>query len=134
MQGNHLFPGLPARSGNEVTGMLGARMTERESMAHVRREQETPRAKSGKGKSIIKRGKAEVPSQPQEQAVEGHRPRQPERVPSAASEAKDPQLMARIQQRAYQLYEAGGFEQGRELEHWLEAERQSAGSSERSER
>jgi hypothetical protein len=103
-------------------------------MAHVRREQETPRAKSGKGKAIIKRGKAEVAAQPQEQAVEGHRPRQPEGVPSAASEAKDPQLMARIQQRAYQLYEAGGFEQGRELEHWLEAERQIAGSSERSER
>ena len=108
-------------------------MTERESMAHVRREQETPRAKSGKGKAIIKKGKAEVPSQPQEQAVEGHRG-QPERLPSAASESKDPQLMARIQQRAYQLYEAGGCEQGRELEHWLEAERQIAGTSDRSER
>jgi hypothetical protein len=42
--------------------------------------------------------------------------------------------MARIQQRAYQLYEAGGCEQGRELEHWLEAERQIAGTSDRSER
>ena len=109
-------------------------MAERESMAHVRREQDTPRAKSGKGKAIIKRGKAEEASQPQEQAVEGHRHRQPEPGPSAAREATDPQLMARIQQRAYQLYEAGGCEQGRELEHWLEAERQIAGTSERSER
>jgi hypothetical protein len=30
----------------------------------------------------------------------------------------------RIAQRAYTLYEAGGYEQGKEVEHWLEAERQ----------
>ena len=30
----------------------------------------------------------------------------------------------RIAQRAYALYEAGGYEQGKEVEHWLEAERQ----------
>lgn len=29
-----------------------------------------------------------------------------------------------IAQRAYALYEAGGYEQGKEVEHWLEAERQ----------
>ena len=30
----------------------------------------------------------------------------------------------RIAQRAYELYQAGGYESGREVEHWLEAERQ----------
>jgi DUF2934 family protein len=30
----------------------------------------------------------------------------------------------RIAQRAYELYQAGGCEPGREVEHWLEAERQ----------
>ena len=30
----------------------------------------------------------------------------------------------RIAQRAYALYEARGYEQGKEVEHWLEAERQ----------
>jgi hypothetical protein len=30
----------------------------------------------------------------------------------------------RIAERAYALYEAAGYEQGREVEHWLEAERQ----------
>ena len=107
-------------------------MAERENMVHVRREQDTPRAKSGKGKAIIKRGKAEEASQPQEQAVEGHRHRQPEPGPSAATDATDPELMVRIQQRAYQLYEAGGFEQGRELEHWLKAEREIAALSDQS--
>ena len=29
-----------------------------------------------------------------------------------------------IAQRAYELYAAGGYEPGREVEHWLEAERQ----------
>ena len=30
----------------------------------------------------------------------------------------------RIAERAYELYQAGGYEPGREVEHWLEAERQ----------
>ncbi|HET6674563.1 MAG TPA: DUF2934 domain-containing protein [Nitrospiraceae bacterium] len=30
----------------------------------------------------------------------------------------------RIAQRAYALYEAGGYEEGRALEHWLKAERE----------
>jgi hypothetical protein len=30
----------------------------------------------------------------------------------------------RIAQRAYELYQAGGYEGGKEVEHWLEAERQ----------
>jgi len=107
-------------------------MTERESMAQARREQDTPRAKGGKGKPITKKGKPEAPSRPQEQAVERHRQKEPEPGPSTATDATDPELMVRIQQRAYQLYEAGGFEQGRELDHWLKAEREIAGLSDQS--
>jgi hypothetical protein len=43
-------------------------------------------------------------------------------------------MMARIQQRAYLLFEAAGFQHGHDLEHWLEAERQIAGTSNRPER
>ncbi|MGD9726115.1 MAG: DUF2934 domain-containing protein [Nitrospiraceae bacterium] len=35
----------------------------------------------------------------------------------------------RIAERAYALYEAAGYEHGRELEHWLEAEREVAGEN-----
>jgi hypothetical protein len=41
--------------------------------------------------------------------------------------------MARIQQRAYHLFEAAGFQHGHDLEHWLEAERQIAARSNRPE-
>ena len=37
------------------------------------------------------------------------------------------QTRERIAQRAYELYQAGGYEQGRELEHWLAAEREVMG-------
>ena len=37
------------------------------------------------------------------------------------SSEQDPHVIARIQQRAYWLCEASGFEEGRALEHWLEA-------------
>jgi hypothetical protein len=42
---------------------------------------------------------------------------------------KGGQTRERIAQRAYALYEAGGYEQGRALEHWLEAEREVAGDN-----
>jgi hypothetical protein len=42
--------------------------------------------------------------------------------------------MAKIRQRAYGLFEAAGREHGHDLEHWLEAERQVTGSSDRCER
>jgi hypothetical protein len=42
---------------------------------------------------------------------------------------KSGQTRERIAQRAYALYEAGGYEQGRALEHWLEAEREVAGDN-----
>jgi Protein of unknown function (DUF2934) len=106
-------------------------MTEHESMTQVREGQGAARGKGGKGKAVIKRSKGEAPSQQQEPQVEG-RSSVPER--SEGREAQDPELISRIQQRAYLLFEAGGFEHGRDLEHWLEAERQITGSWDRSER
>jgi hypothetical protein len=45
----------------------------------------------------------------------------------ARNAEKSGQNRERIAQRAYELYEAGGYEQGRALEHWLEAEREVIG-------
>jgi hypothetical protein len=53
---------------------------------------------------------------------------------SGATATRDPEVLASIQQRAYMLFEAGGYDHGHDLEHWLEAERQIRDSSERSER
>ncbi len=37
-------------------------------------------------------------------------------------------LEDRIRQRAYEIYEASGREQGRDLDHWLQAEAEIAGA------
>ena len=113
---------------------LGARMTEPDGIMQVR--EEAIRGKAGKGKAIIKR-KTEAASAPHQVVpVEGrpsaNRPTMAE--DSRATEMQDPQVMTRIQQRAYRLFEAGGCRHGHDLEHWLEAERQIRGSSDRSER
>jgi Protein of unknown function (DUF2934) len=88
------------------------------------------RGKSGKAKAVFKRNRSEAPS--------GTRSRQaqefagdPSTDQEQASSGQDAQVIARIQQRAYWLYETGGFEHGHDLEHWLEAERQVTGSSRR---
>jgi len=110
-------------------------MTEPESVTHVRGGPEPSRNK-GKTKAVIKRSKSETPSKAQpEQVAESRRPerdREPA-PPSANSEARprDLNVIARIRQRAYGLFEAGGREHGHDLEHWLEAERQITESSER---
>ena len=105
-------------------------MTERESVPQVREGQGAATGKGGKRKAVIKRSKADGPSQQQEPRVEGHRSALPQPIPEKSAERveRDPQLVARIQQRAYVLFEAGGFEHGHDLEHWLEAERQITGS------
>lgn len=90
-------------------------MTEPESMTQTR-------GKSGKGKAVFKRGKSEAPSE----TASRERQESDSRRDETSSE-QDPQIIARIQQRAYWLYEASGFEEGRALEHWLEAERQVTG-------
>jgi DUF2934 family protein len=108
-------------------------MTERESITEVR--EDAARGKGGKGKTIIKRGKSE-PSAPEGAPVENRAApngRQ-EAETSAGVERPDPDTIARIQQRAYALFEERGREHGRDLEHWLEAERQITGSSDRCDR
>ena len=106
---------------------------ERERATEVHAGLETSRSKGGKGKAIIKRSKGDTSSRSQpEQVAKGRLPdREPESVRSRTAESQDPQVIAKIQQRAYRLFEARGFEHGHDLEHWLEAERQITGSSER---
>jgi hypothetical protein len=108
-------------------------MNEREGMTHVREGQEATRSKGGKGKAVIKRSK-QTPAQQQDAQAEGGRStseQQPVSEGSGGKEVQDPHLMARIRQRAYLLFEAGGFQHGHDLEHWLEAERQIAAPSNR---
>lgn len=53
----------------------------------------------------------------------------PGRTPEAKSEPPLPDLHARIRERAYLLFESSGYQHGRALDHWLEAERQVADSN-----
>ena len=108
-------------------------MTERESLTQVR--DDAARGKGGKGKETIKRGKTESSSR-QDGRVESRPPQngRQDAEASARADTRDPQTIARIQARAYALFEETGREHGRDLEHWLEAERQITGSSDRCER
>ena len=84
-----------------------------------------------KGKAIIKRAKTEVPSK-QQAPIESRRSedRQPAKgQPVQVQDASHSEVMVRIQQQAYRLFEAGGSKHGHALEHWLEAERQITASS-----
>jgi DUF2934 family protein len=113
---------------------VGGTMAEQESVSQVRSTQESTRGKGGKGKAIIKRSREASPGRLDESA-ESRRsvePR-PRDAGNQGTAARDPQLTAKIQERAYRLYEAEGFQDGRALDHWLEAERQIAGSSDPSE-
>jgi hypothetical protein len=107
-------------------------MAERESTSQVRATQDSTRAKGGKGKAIIKRSKEASPERPEDSAERRSAEPRPRDVGNQGTAARDPQLTAKIQERAYRLYEAEGFQEGRALEHWLEAERQITGSSDRS--
>jgi hypothetical protein len=107
-------------------------MAERESVSQVRATQESTRGKGGKGKAIIKRSKEASPGRPEDTAESRRSAEQrPRDLGNQDTEARDLQLTAKIQERAYRLYEAEGFQEGRALEHWLEAERQITGSSDR---
>ena len=108
-------------------------MTEPESMTQVR--EEAARGKGGKAKAVIKRSKTETTSRPD--AAVGSRQSQNGRQDadaSTADEARDPQTIAKIQERAYALFERSGREHGHDLEHWLEAERQITGPPDRRDR
>ena len=105
-------------------------MTEPESMTQVR--EEAARGKGGKGKTIIKRSKGETPSR-EDAPVESRQSQDTRQAAeaSAGGDTRDPQTIAKIKERAYGLFEERGREHGHELEHWLEAERQITGSSDR---
>ncbi|HEY7129184.1 MAG TPA: DUF2934 domain-containing protein [Nitrospira sp.] len=108
-------------------------MSEPESVTQLHGRSETSRSKAGKGKAVVKKGKSETPSREEasrEEAQQTRRDLQSEGS-SCQSRSWDPQVTAEIQQRAYWLYEAGGHKDGHALEHWLEAERQITGSSDR---
>ena len=120
-------------------------MTDADRPMQVRAGSEATRSRGGKGKAVTKGSKGEPPSRTQ--AAQKHAEpmesprvstRQPDRQPepqgSHALPSRDPQLMSRIQQRAYVLFQAGGCEHGHDLEHWLEAERQITGSLQHSDR
>jgi len=113
-------------------------MTEPDGVMQVRGEATRGKGgKGGKGRAIIKRGKTEgVSASPQDMPVEGSPSgnRSAMVQDSGATATRDPEVLASIQQRAYMLFEAGGYDHGHDLEHWLEAERQIRDSSERSER
>ena len=100
-------------------------MTEPESITQAR-------GKSGKAKAVFKRSKSEASSETgSREAQEPGRKSSTNPRRDETSSGQDPQIIARIQQRAYWLYEASGYEEGRALEHWLEAERQVTGSPQR---
>jgi hypothetical protein len=86
--------------------------------------------KSGKGKAVIKRRKETPPPDQTAQGAgrEGQDP-QTYREGSCLTPPRDPQVVAKIQERAYVLFRAGGCQHGHDLEHWLEAERQIIGGS-----
>lgn len=107
-------------------------MAERESVSQGRAAQDSTRAKGGKGKAIIKRNKEAPPERLEGSAERRSAEPRPRDVGNQGTAARDPQLTAKIQERAYRLYEAEGFQEGRALEHWLEAERQITGSPDRS--
>src|SRR4029450_4253806 len=107
-------------------------MTEPESVMQERAGSETSRGKGGRGEACTKRSKGETPAG--EQPEEAAKGRQPGPASSRESQSRDPQLIARIRERAYVLYEAGGFKHGHDLEYWLEAEREITGAGDRSER
>lgn len=46
---------------------------------------------------------------------------------TTVSSSKTPELQLRIQNRAYELYEAEGRQDGRDLDHWLQAEAEILG-------
>ena len=106
-------------------------MTEPESMMQVR--EEAARGKGGKGKTIVKRPKTETPSR-QEAPVESRQSQPQEAEVSSGGDTRDLQTIAKIQERAYRLFEERGREHGHELEHWLEAEREITGPSDRCDR
>jgi hypothetical protein len=93
-------------------------MMESENKSDPSRSGGTP-SKSGKRRTTIRR--APAPSTEQAPTVPvAHQP------DSGGSEngGRDPETVSRIRERAYALFQSCGCQDGHDLEHWLEAERQ----------
>lgn len=105
-------------------------MTNQESTTQASESQESSRSKSGKRKAIFKRSKPEGSSEDPPKsagASDGQSLREAsELMPNGE---RDQQMVIKIQERAYWLFQAGGFKHGHDVEHWLEAERHVAASS-----
>jgi Protein of unknown function (DUF2934) len=104
----------------------GTTMTDPDSSNNVSEE-----SSSRKRKTIVKRSKTEASPGSSRKAGGASRnltEAMPERL---VKREQDPQIFVKIQERAYWLFQAAGFKHGHDLEHWLEAERQVTGSSDR---
>jgi hypothetical protein len=84
--------------------------------------------KSGKRRTTIKR--ANVPPEEQDGGAAMPVARHPERVRPGDS-SQNPVTVSEIRERAYTLFTSCGCQQGHDLDHWLEAERQIKESADR---
>ena len=91
---------------------------------------EFPESRSKKRKTIVKRSKPDKSTSDLRESGGASQDQTAEATPEPLpNRERDPHMFIKIQERAYGLFQSGGFKHGHDLEHWLEAERQLAGSS-----
>lgn len=91
---------------------------------------EFPESRSKKRKTIFKRTKPDTSTSDLRESGGASQDQTAEATPEPLPKREqDPHMFIKIQERAYGLFQAGGFKHGHDLEHWLEAERQVTGSS-----
>lgn len=91
---------------------------------------EFPESRSKKRKTIVKRSKPNTSTSDLRESGGASQDQTAEATPEPLpNRERGPHVFIKIQERAYWLFQAGGFKHGYDLEHWLEAERQVIGSS-----
>ena len=91
---------------------------------------ELPASRSNTRKTIVKRSKPDTSTSDARESGGAFQDQTAEATPEPLpNRERNPHVFIKIQERAYGLFQAGGFKHGHDLEHWLEAERQVAGSS-----
>lgn len=78
---------------------------------------------------FVKSGKVEERARDAAEAVGGQELEAAEAMGKAQVAGEDPAIRERIRQRAYELWEAEGRPNDRHIEHWLQAERETAPTS-----
>lgn len=78
---------------------------------------------------VVKSGKVEERARDAGEAVGGQELEAAEAIGKAHVAGEDPAIRERIRQRAYELWEAEGRPTDRHIEHWLQAERETAPTS-----